>query len=306
MRAPSFTGRAFAAALATLLLGAIPAAAAPCNASIGTIASVPTVVYDPFDGVARSVTFTVEFANNGPESCSLALAVASTSPGSHRFFRRGSDKLKYLVETPGGDDYENDIDEPRGSVSLNGGVGQTKSITLRVKVPAGLIAPAGDYIDTLTLRLYRNEGGGRVAMGSDRTAPATATLERRAQVNIAGASGSSSNWSVASLDFDTLTTGEMRSAIVQVRATTGVSIKVASEHHGKLQHEVLSGDPGVPYAMKFDGQTMNLAGPYDTLVRTPPVSLDGASYPMRITVGDVSGRPAGKYQDLLTITVSPQ
>jgi hypothetical protein len=51
---------------------------------------------------------------------------------------------------------------------------------------------------------------------------------------------------------------------------------------------------------------MNLSDPYDTIVRSPPLSLDGTSYPMVLTIGDVGGKPAGTYKDLLTITVSPQ
>jgi len=298
--------RNLTAGLVSILLAGAPAYAtggggsSSCNASIGTISAVPTVVYDPFDGVSASVVFTVEAVNQSAEACNLSLAVASAGSSSTRYFRRMGDKLRYVVEAPDGDDYENDLDEPRGWHPLQGGVGKTKLITVKVKVPSGLIAPAGDYSNMLSFKLYRAGGGG---LGSVANAPANAVVEARAQVNIAGASGSWGAWSVDELDFNTLNTGEMRSARVQVRATSGVTIQVVSQNKGKLKHKTLAAE--VPYALKLNNVTMVLdPGPGETDV-SPPVSLDGTSYPMVVTIGDVSGRPSGSYKDLLTITVTP-
>jgi hypothetical protein len=295
-----------AIAVLALCAAALPAhATGTCNATIGAISAVPTVAYDPFDGVSRSVTFSVEFVNHGSADCSLSLAIASQATGSQRYFTNGGNKLRYIVESPGGSDYSNSIQQPRGSYSLSGGNGKTKKIDVEVKVPAGLIAPAGTYNDLLKLRLYRNTGGGPVAMGSDRTAAAAAAVEARAQVNIAGASSSSWPFGVDRIDFSTLTNGETRSAIVQVRATSPVKIAVASQNHGKMKHKVLTADTGVLYSMRLDGALLNLSSGAAELLRTPAVSLDGANYPMLLQVGDVSGRPAGDYKDLLTISVSP-
>ena len=299
--------RNLTAGLVSMLFAATPAFAtggggsSSCNASIGTISAVPTVVYDPFDGVSASVVCTVDAVNQSSEPCNLSLAVASAGSSGTRYFRRMGDKLRYVVETPDGDDYENDLDEPRGWHSLQGGVGKTKLITVKVKVPSGLIAPAGDYSNMLSFKLYRAGGGG---LGTVATAPANAVVEERAQVNIAGASGSWGAWSVDELDFNTLNTGEIRSARVQVRATSGVTIQVVSQNKGKLKHKTLAAE--VPYALKLNNVTMTLdPGPAETDV-SPPVSLDGTSYPMVVTIGDVSGRPSGTYKDLLTITVTPE
>ncbi len=274
-----------------------------CNAKIGTISAVPTVVYDPFDGVSASVVFTVEAVNLSSEPCSLSLAIASAGSSSTRYFKMGGENLRYVVENTDGDDYENDIDEPRGYHALAGGVNKTKIITVKVKVPSGLIAPAGNYSNMLSLKLYRAGGGG---LGTVRTANANAIVEKRAQVNIAGASGSFGAWSVDELDFNTLTNGETRSAKVQVRATTGVTITVASQNLSKLKHKILLSDPGVLYGLKLNNVLLSLTGGSAVLNVPPPVSLDGASYPMLVTIGDVSGRPSGAYKDLLTITVTPQ
>jgi hypothetical protein len=298
--------RNLTAGFVSMLLAALPAYAtggggSSCNAVIGTIAAIPTVVYDPFDGVSASVIFTVEAVNQSSEACNLSLAIASAGSSSNRYFKMGGNNLRYVVENTEGDDYENDIGEPRGWHSLQGGVGKTKLITVRVKVPSGLIAPAGNYSNTLSFKLYRAGGS---SMGTVRTATANAIVEERAQVNIAGASGSWGAWSVDELDFNNLNTGETRSARVQVRATTGVTIHVVSQNKGKLKHKTLAAL--VPYALKLNNVTMVLdPGPAETDV-SPPVSLDGSSYPMVVTIGDVSGRPSGTYKDLLTITVTPE
>lgn len=274
-----------------------------CTASLGPVSAVPTVFYDPFDGTSESVTFTVEAVNGGADACTVSLAVESAGSSSTRYFRWGAEKLRYVVETPGGDDYENDIDEPRGSHTIPGGAGKKVVITLKVKVPSGLIAKASpNYENLLKLRLYRKNGP---QLGTDKTANATADVERRAQVNIAGASSSWGAWSVDELDFNTLTQGETRSAKVQVRATTGVKIHVDSENDGVLKHKTLPGAT-VPYELKLNGTVLTLSSGVADLNVSPPVSLEGTSYPMVVTIGDVSGRPAGSYKDLLTVTVSPQ
>ena len=290
------------AAIAALAVSA--PAMADCNAQISKAGPISPVAYDPFDGVARSVTFDVEFTNRGNDACTISLAVAGQTPGASRYFKNGADQLRYTVEWSDGSALPNNISSPQGSISLQGGNGKKKTATLRVKVPAGLIGPAKTYTDMLTLRAYK--AGTSTRLGSDLTASDSAVVAARAQVNIAGSVSSKFGaFGIDEIDFHTMTTGEIKNAIVQVRATTAVAIGVTSQNKGKLRHKILLADPGVVYTMSLDGVSVNLTSPV-TLNRAPPVSLDGSSYPMILTLGSVAGRPAGNYQDCLTITVSPQ
>lgn len=292
------------AVLALVTALATPSRAATCAVSISNISPIPNVVYDPFEGVARSVTYTVEFLNSGPDTCSVGLAIASPTPGP-RAFKNGTAELRYILEWPGGAVFANSITSPLGTLSIAGG-DKTRTATLRVKVQAGLIAPAASYTDVLTFRAYRVGTGPLVQVGTDRTATAGAVVEARAQVNIAGASGSfGSPFALDRIDFGTLSTGASKNAIVQVRATSPVSITVTSLNHGRLKHKVLATDLGVPYALQLDGAPVELSGTSSSLNRSPPVSLDGINYPMNLQIGDVTGRPAGEYQDTLTINVAP-
>ncbi|MEQ1754253.1 MAG: hypothetical protein ABL973_08965 [Micropepsaceae bacterium] len=292
-----------AAFLASTLAFAVNAHAA-CNVSISNVSPIPNVVYDPFEGLARTVNYTVDFTNSGSDSCSVGLAIASPVQGVPRSFKNGSNELRYTLEWPGGAVFSNNITSPIGSISVSGG--KTKSVTLRVRVGAGLIAPASTYADILTFRLFRVSSGPNVAIGTDRTASAAGVVEPRAQVNIAGASGAfGAPFALDRLDFGTLTLGAVRSAIVQVRATAPVSINVTSANLGKLKHVTLKTDPGVPYSLQIDGASVPLGSSGAAITRSPPITLDGVNYPMSVQVGDVVGRPSGNYQDTLTVNVSP-
>jgi len=277
-----------------------------CSAKLGTIAPVPSLPYDPFDGVARNVSFAVEVINTSSDDCQVSLAIASQNSNTQRAFKMGAQKLRYGVETPSGSTYPNSLTQPLGATSLPGGQGKRKTITVVVKVPAGIIAPAGAYADVLSVQLFRNGNGSGTALGSARTLNAAAVVEARAQINIAGASGvsSSSSFAVDRLDFGTLSSGEQKNAFVQVRTTKEVTFTVRSQNLGKLKHQTLTSDPGIAYTMKLDGVNVDLSSAA-TLHRAPAVSLDGTSYPLSVKIGDVGGRPSGNYKDLLTITVSP-
>lgn len=296
--------RSIMAAVLVCVVATAGNAQAACNVSISNVSPIPNVVYDPFEGLARTVNYTVDFTNAGTDSCAVGLAIASPVQGVPRSFKNGSGELRYTLEWPGGAVFSNSLSSPIGAVSVSGG--KTKTVTLRVRVAAGLIAPAATYNDVLTFRLFRVSPGPVAAIGTDRTASAAGVVEPRAQVNIAGASGAfGAPFALDRLDFGTLTAGAVRSAIVQVRATSPVSINVTSANLGKLKHVTLTTDPGVPYTLQIDGTNVPLGSAGTAINRSPPITLDGVNYPMSVLMGDVKGRPSGNYQDTLTVNVSP-
>ncbi len=300
----SWSRHGLAIAIAAAFATNAEAHATACDVSISSISPIPNVIYDPFEGQARTVNYVVGLTNAGADECSVGIAIGSPPPGAPRTFKNGADTIRYLLEWPGGAVFQNNIAAPVGTVRLY--PGQTRNITLRVKVEAGLIAPAATYSDVLTFRLYRSGAGPLVQVGTDRTATAGAVVEARAQVNIAGASGAfGTPFALSEIAFGTLTTGATKGAIVQVRATSPVSIAVSSQNQGKLKHKTVTADPGVPYSMQLDGTAVGLAGASFSLNRSPPITLDGINYPMSLTIGDVAGRPSGEYQDTLTINVAP-
>ncbi len=299
-------GPAAAALFAILSLAAPDAARAACNATIQSIEPVPTIVYDPFDNDTETEDFKVTIRNNGNDACTVSLAVAGTAAGSQRYYTSGASQLPYQAETPDGIPYPNNISAPLGATALPGGNGKEKEIKVQLRVQAGLIAGAGTYADTLSFRLFDVGGATPVALGTLRTAPADARIEARAQLNIAGTSGSFGAFELDEIDFGALATGSTRNAVVQVRATRPVAITLSSENNGQLKHESLPAATGVPYALQLDGTGVDLTAGLWLMGRTPALNLNGTNYPMTVTIVDTAGRAAGAYKDRLTITVMPQ
>jgi spore coat protein U-like protein len=294
------------AAFIALSLGVPWQASAACNATIQSIEPVPTIVYDPFDNDTETEDFEVTVRNNGNDDCTLTLAVAGSTPGSQRYYTSGASQLAYQAETPNGIPYPNNIAAPLGTTSLKGGNGREREIKVQLRVQAGLIAGAGTYADTLTFRLFDAAGASPVQLGTDRTAPAQARIEARAQLNIAGTSGSFGAFELDEIDFGALSTGATRNAVVQVRATRPVAITLSSQNQGLLKHQDLPSAAGVPYALQLDGASVDLTAGGFGLARTPALNLNGTNYPMTVTIIDTNGRAAGAYKDRLTITVTPQ
>lgn len=128
----------------------------------------------------------------------------------------------------------------------------------------------------------------------------------RAQLNIAGAAGAyGSGSSVETIDFGEAETGAVRRAYLQIRANTHSTVTFDSEHRGRLAAKTLIGPPGyIGYEVALDGQAV----PLDRVSRLPvdpPRTLEGMSLPLVFTLGPVRGAMAGAYNDLLTISVSP-
>ncbi|RZJ02044.1 MAG: hypothetical protein EON90_00125 [Brevundimonas sp.] len=129
----------------------------------------------------------------------------------------------------------------------------------------------------------------------------------RAQINIAGSAGAfGSGSTVDVIDFGEAATGATHRAFLQVRANTEATLTVRSEHHGVMRH-MEGGETGstVPYEVELDGIPVDLAEAWIHRV-DPPRTLDGISLPLDFTLGAVAGQMSGKYEDLITIDVTPR
>jgi len=296
--------RWLALALGALALAAQNASASGCDIAMGRLSSAPTVSYDPFEGVRGTATLEIEFVNKGDEPCSLALAVGQAAGGT-RFLTNRDGRLSYAVKLAGAD-LPNDLAVPAGLFVVEAGAGKRKTLSLAIEIAEGQIAPAGRYRDEITVRAY--DVAARAFLGKDRTARLSAHVPSRAQVNIAGASGAfDKSFALPKIDFGEIVAGAERTAFVQIRATSAVTIDVESKNHGVLRHTQF-GDKtkGVPYTLRLDGKQLNLRGGGASLDRDPPATLEGVSYPMIVRLGDTPPPMAGEYQDVVTISVCPR
>ena len=177
----------------------------------------------------------------------------------------------------------------------------TPELTLRwdFVLTQDAVLPPGDYTQVLI-----------VAVNSGPISPALQTrgafLVRalsRAQVNIAGASGTFGSSALDVIDFGTLITGKQRRAFVQIRANSAVNITISSKNRGVMRNESFSDAAPIPYSMVLDERPVSL----DSVTQipfSPPSTVDGISLPMDLTVDDADNKMAGRYSDIITIDVS--
>jgi hypothetical protein len=61
----------------------------------------------------------------------------------------------------------------------------------------------------------------------------------------------------------------------------------------------------VPYSLALGGQTVTLSSSAYLAIRAPTLPNSDASYTAIVTIGDVAGKRAGRYQDVITVEVHP-
>jgi hypothetical protein len=176
-------------------------------------------------------------------------------------------------------------------------------VDIPLLVPALQVVPRGDYLGQLEVRGI-GEGNEPVTIGGGSSA-LRIVVPGRVEMSISGSAAapfSDHGMAPASIDFGEAVTGAMQRVFVNVWSNGSVAVTLDSENHGKLLH---TADPSlrpIPYTARFDGVPVGLAAPF-TVQRSPPASLSGASYPLAVTLGDVTGRFAGRYKDVITVTV---
>ncbi len=281
------------------LLTLLPIAAAQaCNVRLGALSITP-VSYDPFAFAPVSTHAEVALDLEGDDACAVTLRLVDASLAHIDTVSLGQPGAVIFAVKP----------SDAGGVSVDP-VASTATVSLShdnrhavvrwdfTLVQDSVLAP-GTYVAPLTVTA-RPDG----ASGDLMTKGAlTLTTLPRAQVNIAGASGAFGQSRLPLLDFGTLTTGETRRAFVQVRANSPVTVQISSKNHGVMANDDAPTADPIPYDLRLDGQSVDLSGVARRAV-DPPLTVDGVSLPMDITIGNVDGKMAGRYSDVITIDVS--
>ena len=265
----------------------------------------PGVPYDPFDGQSADARMRV-FAEGVPPG---AILTAEPAAGAPLVFTAPGAVLPYRLATGDGPNAgANTGPDDRVSVPLTAAADESAEAEIRLLVDPGPVVPPGSYEAGLDFRLLAEDG---TILTELLDVTAAINVPARAQAIIAGTSGAfDPQASVAFVDFGTLETGETRQLFVSVRANTSAVVTITSENGGVM---TLRGDaaasapdaPGAAYSVDLDGTVSDLATPL-SVVRAPPVTAQGAAYPMTITIGAVEQLFAGTYRDDLTIEVRPQ
>lgn len=278
-------------------LAIVASPAAACSLRLGPVQTTP-IAYDPFaattDGVVR-----VEIQLADGTECTGDVRLEDMGGAAIRTLRFGDGQgPEFGIELLTSAGVQPSVDPAGASVRLSGADARVW-VEWRVKpIRDSLILP-GDY--ALPLQV---SGAGSTFEGG----PSPGTLDlrsiARAQVNLAGGAGRFASGSDAfTIDLGDLVGGRTGRAFLQVRANTPSRISIQSAHRGFLANEA-DASLRVPYSMTVDSRPVDLAGLYDLPVPAS-LTLDGASLPILVTIGDVRGALAGRYSDTVTIDISP-
>lgn len=256
--------------------------------------------YNPFAVGSTAAPLDVKLANGGEDVCDLRLSFTDDAGQEATQVVLGGVALQIRPRESSG---VTQAPAQPGVFLFTLAAGGASTAQLDAAVLRDAVAEAGEYAADLKLIVKDADGQALLAPIPIRLVLGATP---RAQLGLAGAAGVfGSGSSVEVVDFGEAVSGATRQIFVQVRANARSKLTIQSEHRGMLQRtEAVEGAPAIAYGVDLDGQPVDLTALWSRSV-DPPRDLQGLSLPMTLTLGDVVGRAAGRYVDLLTIDVSP-
>lgn len=316
------------AATAALILGAmlLPSPAhARCDVSIDSPAQVrfegeDNAGYDSYSRSRYSTEFSLSIRNRDADTTCSALLSVQRLPGvSGLQSSISATPLRYEL-SPGGSlanaiDVESDVGRPPNALTISVPPGGAYTQRLAFHVPPRQSVRSGDYAETLLLRVLQEDD---LSIVAERNLSLQATVRRQASILLydapaaaaasTGAEGAG-NRSLR-MDFQTLETGEEASLVMLVQSNDPYDIDVTSQNGGSMR--LLGAVPSsaaptdtIDYRLFVSGTELDLRTGLASLGIAPPTGITGATNVMRVVIGDVSRKRAGRYEDQLTIAVRP-
>ncbi len=287
----------FLTGLIIALAASSPAAAQSCDLTASTSGNSLQKLYDPFAAQDTVVGLRVTVFNSGDQNCQARFYI-SPSDGQLRLSASGETMAYQIEGTTGGS-----LPGEYGPFSVTVAGGGRETVSIQFRVPGQQVVPVGFYTSNLALRGEGPENDPISIGGSNPIL--TMAVPARSETSISGApspSLSSLGMAPATINFPDAQMGQTGMVYVNVWANSSVLVRLTSQHGGVLKHLQNRNLPPIAYSATFDGNVIGLASAY-SVQRNPPMSVAGASYPLLITLGDTTGRYAGRYQDRITVDV---
>lgn len=273
------------------------AASASCALSVETQTDIASIPYEPFSANDALGELRIRVENNGDESCEARL-YARPIDGAFHLAGPGGAALDWRF---GGNASSSAHTGEAGPFIAHVAGGDAEEIAIPIVAPAGQIVPRGAYTANLEIRAADAAGA---PVDVRRANPSiTADVSARVLMSISGVRWGPRGLAPAGIDFGELETGEIGRVFVNVWANSSVTVMLNSQNGGQMLNLENAALPGIDYSARFDGSVVSLASGA-TLQRAPPLRAEGASYELAVIVGDVSNRYAGRYQDIISVTVN--
>ena len=255
--------------------------------------------YDPFSDDLAEATFNVTFTNQGSADCvftpnfELAQPPFGMSKGTGRRVR-----YSILNLTEAQDVTPRALRSQRrsGMREMTLRPRETRSILYRLVVDSNGISSAGTFTQDLTIEAqdssFRSFGGSPIVVGI--------TVLPAARIGLAGAYAISDGQAMVDL-------GELRPGTapvplnLRVKSTGQYDISVSSANSGFLR--LGNSNWTIPYEMVIGGKSLTLKG-QETIAGNSGQGIRVDTLPMQFVIGDTSNRRAGRYSDVVSISIS--
>jgi hypothetical protein len=277
-----------------------PGAAAQCQIQITANPSTWMIQgHDPFSGVLPEGTFGVTMTNAGSAECRFTPVFELDQPpfglsqGTGRQIGYAllnlTDSLDVTPRTG-----RSQRQAAQGSIVL--APNESRTVLYKLVADPDDIKDAGTFTEDLTLEAqdaeFRSLGGKRVVLGI--------SVLPSARLGLSGAYTVDDGRALVNL-------GELREGPapvplqLRVNSTGRYDISVSSANAGRLR--LGATEWHVPYSISIGGNAVKLTGT-DTLSGPTGDGFRRDSLPIHFVIGEVSGRRAGTYSDVISIAVT--
>lgn len=274
-----------------------------CNLRIDTAASNWIIEgFDPFANDTASDTFDLVFINQGETRCEIYPILELNGEGFGLRADGAGQPLAYvLYDGFGGYDATPIAGRTVGRANRRSVViepGNQQLIRYHLKVAGNNVRGDGLYSQIISVNAETLEGvpvaGRQIVIGLD--------VLPSARMGLAGAYRVRNGQAV--VDLGELQEGPAPIPLhLRIESTRSYRVSIESQNNGKL---VMAGsDWSIPYSMSVGGKDVTLNSGANEQSGTPVQKGDEISLPVVFNIGNTANQRAGKYGDVISITVSP-
>ncbi|WP_242913985.1 hypothetical protein [Brevundimonas pishanensis] len=253
--------------------------------------------FDPNTGVNTSQQFDLQITNSGASGCSGRLRATSLASDPYLLPVVGTGRVRYqLTDVGNGNDITPNPADPLHGAAIAVPKNGARPAPVRFSIDPGTTVAAGRYTQQVMIEYV--SANGREVMA---TKPVTLILDVRSSILIGLTGRFTRENSVPTIDLGELTQSSRDPGVqVYVRSSGPYRMTVSSRNGGELRHDL----PGwkINYGMRMGSQVIDLTRDHQIVV--PQMKVHADDYPLVFSIGDTSGRRAGRYSDIISFTVS--
>ncbi len=274
--------------------------AASCAGTIlNGIAVTGKTQYNPFSATPVSDSYEITVMNTSGAPCAFALSFSGSTPNETRLGKT----LVYTLTTLSGRPVSvNPFGAPPATTLISPTLAPNATHVFQyyVSIDRGQFAPPGSYADNLNLELYNFDGGQfRTPRLDAKTLSISYTVPQSLSVNLKGGDLSTT------MSFEPFAQGAQRSVLLEARSNQPYQLNVTSDKQGSmaLTPSIPGKDWSVTYLASMAGRLLDLRQKAVISGLPPTYPRSDAVYNLAVTIGDVSRKRAGKYEDTITVEI---